>query len=379
MESPASVASRPALQPLRRKRPNYAVEEFRKNFSLVPSNFRQIDAGAGKVAGSSIFVTEQKTKKFRKLVLPIQAAVSISLLAWLFSRQDFRGRIVTVLFAADIRWLLAGFLLAGIVQFLCLLRWRIFLKMAGIEIRFAESAAIFFAGLFCNLFLPGGAGGDVVKIGLLAARGKDLGRCAISVLMDRLCGTVSMILLGSGLMSWQFGWLAEIPLVAGLVHAITVYLLVLAALIVLSVVLSSRRIVARLPARWPGRKRLVELTGVYSQCAVQWPRTLLAAGVSMAMLALYFLTYFCSGRAYGLELPPDKFLALMPAVDLISGLPVSLGGLGVREGVFTFLLGNLASVPGPLAVSISLGGYLMSALWGVPGAFFWLVKREDRP
>lgn len=297
----------------------------------------------------------------------------------LFSGPGFRGNLFATLLSAEPRWLLAGFLLAGIVQFLCLLRWRIFLKMAGIEIRFAESASIFFAGLFCNLFLPGGAGGDVVKIALLAARGKDLGRSAISVLMDRLCGTVSMILLWAGLMSWQFQWLAKSPLVAGLVQVTAVYLLVLTGLIVLSVVLSSPRIVGRLPARWPGRRQLVELTGVYSQCAVQWPRTLLTIGVSMAMLALYFLTYFCSGRAYGLELPPGKFLALMPTVDIISGLPVSLGGLGVREGLFTFLLGNLAAVPGPLAVSISLGGYLMSALWGVPGAFFWLVKREKRP
>ena len=320
-----------------------------------------------------------KLKKSRALIAILQASVSLCLLGALFSGPGFRGNLTSVLLSADPRWLLAGFLLAGIVQLLCLLRWRIFLKMAGIEIRFAESASIFFAGLFCNLFLPGGAGGDVVKIGLLASRGKDLGRSAISVLMDRLCGSVSMILVGAGLMSWQFLWLAKSPLVAGLVQVIAVYLLVLTGLIVLSVILSSRRIVGRLPARWPGRKRLVELSGVYSQCAVQWPRTLFAICVSMTMLALYFLTYFCSGRAYGLEIPPDKFLALMPTVDIISGLPVSLGGLGVREGVFAFLLGNLAAVPGPLAVSVSLGGYLMSALWGVPGAFFWLVRREDSP
>jgi uncharacterized membrane protein YbhN (UPF0104 family) len=95
------------------------------------------------------------------------------------------------------------------------------------------------------------------------------------------------------------------------------------------------------------------------------------------MLALYFLTYYCSARAYGMEVPMGQFLALMPAVDLISGLPVSLGGLGVREGLFVFLLGNLASVSGPLAVSISLGGYLMSALWGIPGAFYWAVNRRE--
>lgn len=339
-----------------------------------------VDAGGTQLAGWIIVVTEQKKKNFRKLVLPVQAAVSIALLAWLFTREDFRGRIVSVVFTADPRWLLAGFLLAGVVQFLCLLRWRIFLWMAGIEIRFAESASIFFAGLFCNLFLPGGAGGDVVKIGLLAAGGRDVGRSAISVLMDRLCGSVSMILLGSTLMAWQFRWLSTSPVVVGLVHSIVVYLAVLTALIALSVVLSARGIVERLPERWPGRNRLVELTGVYFQCAEQWPRTLRALGVSLAMLALFFLTYYCSSRAYGVDLAATKFLALMPTVDIISGLPVSLGGVGVREGMFVFLLGHLAGVAGPLAVSVSLCGYLMSAIWGLPGAFFWIVRRgEVRP
>jgi len=199
------------------------------------------------------------------------------------------------------------------------------------------------------------------------------------VVMDRLCGSVSMILLGAFLMSSQFSWLSKSPVVAGLFQTIAVYLSVLTGVIVLSVILSARGIVERLPGRWPGRKRLVELSGVYFECAVQWPRTLRALGISVVMLALYFLTYYCSSRAYSVDLSLGKFLALMPTVDIISGLPVSLGGVGVREGLFVFLLGNLAAVPGPLAVSISLCGYMMSALWALPGAFFWLVKREVRP
>lgn len=320
-----------------------------------------------------------KPKKTRILIFLLQAVVSITLLAWLFVGRDFRQQISTIIFSADLRWLLAGVMLAGLVQCLCLLRWRIFLRMAGIEIRFAESASIFFAGLFGNLFLPGGAGGDVIKIGLLATRGKEVGRSAISVLMDRLCGTVSMIVMGALLLSWQFPWLAKSPVVAGLVRAIIIYLSVLSGLIALSVLLSARGIVTRLPPRWPGRQKLVELSSVYFQCALQWPRTLRAIGISVVMMVAFFLTYFCSSRAYGVELSVPEFLALMPAVDMISGLPLSLGGVGVREGVFVFLLGHLASVPGPLAVSISLCGYMMSALWSVPGAFFWLVRREDRP
>jgi hypothetical protein len=312
------------------------------------------------------------------LILVLQAAVSLSLLAALLSGPGFRGKLSSVLLSADPRWLAAGFLLAGAFQILCLIRWRIFLKMAGVNIGLAESTGIFFAGLFCNLFLPGGAGGDVVKIGLLAARGHDAARATLSVIMDRLTGSVSMVVLGTALMAWKLPWLTTSPVVAGLIHAMGIFLSAVALLIVASVVLSARGIVSRLPARWPGRAKLIELSGVYFQCAIQWPRTLFAQLVSMVMLVLFFLTYYFSARAYGVDPGMGCFLALMPTVDIISGLPISLGGVGVREGVFTLLLGSLASVPAPTAIAISLAGYLMSALWGIPGAFLWLLHRRHK-
>lgn len=314
-------------------------------------------------------------KKSRALIA-LQAAVSLVLLAWLFSRPGFRGDLSSVLLSADLRWLAGGFLMAGIVQFLCLIRWRIFLKMAGVDIGLQEAAGIYFAGLFCNLFLPGGAGGDVVKIGLLAARRHDVARSALSVVMDRLAGSVSMIVLGGTLMAWKLPWLTTSPVVAGLVHVMALYLLTLGILIVLSVTLSARGIVSRLPSRWPGRAKLVELSGVYFQCAVQWRRTAFALGISLVMLWCFFMTYYFSSRAYGMDPGMGRFLALMPTVDILSGLPISLGGVGVREGVFVLLLGSLASVPSATAVSISLAGYLMSALWGIPGAFLWFLQRR---
>jgi len=314
-------------------------------------------------------------KKSRILIV-LQAAVSFALLAWLFSRPGLRGDLSAVLLSADPRWLAGGFLLAGVVQILCLARWRIFLRMAGVKIGVMESAGIFFAGLFCNLFLPGGAGGDVVKIGLLAARRHDVARSALSVVMDRLAGSVSMILLGGTLMAWNLPWLTTSPVVAGLVHVMALYLAVLGAMIILSVVLSARGIVSRLPLRWPGRAKLLELSGAYFQCAVQWPRTTSALGISVVMLACFFTTYYFSARAYGMDPGIGRFLALMPTVDILSGLPISLGGVGVREGVFVLLLGSLASVPSATAVSISLAGYLMSALWGIPGAFLWFLQRR---
>jgi len=199
---------------------------------------------------------------------------------------------------------------------------------------------------------------------------------ALSVVMDHLAGTVSMIVLGASLIAWKFPWLTASPVVAGLIHAIALCLSAFALLLVVSVSLSAPGISSRLPARWPGRAKVIELSGVYFQCAIQWPRTLFSLAVSLIMLALFFLTYYFSARAYGVDPGVGNFLSLMPAVDIISGLPVSLGGLGVREGLFAFLLGSLASVPPPTAIAISLAGYMMSAVWGLPGAFLWLLHRK---
>ena len=66
-------------------------------------------------------------------------------------------------------------------------------------------------------------------------------------------------------------------------------------------------------------------------------------------------------------MPVVEFFALMPAVDIISALPISLGGFGVREQLFVTLLADLWEVPAAQAVSISLGGALLSMLWGLFG------------
>ncbi len=317
------------------------------------------------------------SNKFRALVPVLQVIVSTALLAILVTRPDFRATLATVILSGEPRWLGAGFLLAGASQILALVRWRIFLKIAGLEISSAETAGIFFAGLFCNFFLPGGAGGDVVKIGLLATRGHDPARAAISVIMDHFAGSVSMVLLGSSLMAWKYSWLTSSPLVAEVVHGITFFLVAISLLVLASFVLSAPRIVVRLPAFWPGRAKLVELSGVYFQCAIQWPRTLFAQFVSGGMLMLLFLSYYFSARAYGIDPGLGRFLALMPTVEMISGLPVSLGGIGVRETVFVLLLGSLLGTPEPTAVVLSLAGYTMTVLWGIPGAFLWLLRRRS--
>jgi uncharacterized membrane protein YbhN (UPF0104 family) len=134
-----------------------------------------------------------------------------------------------------------------------------------------------------------------------------------------------------------------------------------------SFVISARGLTSRLPERLPGRKNILEFTSAYIQFVAAWRATLLASVISLVILLAYFATFYCSARAFGVHVPALDFFAIMPAVDIISALPVSLGGFGVRDKLFAVLLGDLSGVDEAKAVTLSLGGALLYLAWGLFG------------
>ena len=155
--------------------------------------------------------------------------------------------------------------------------------------------------------------------------------------------------------------------VAGLIRGVFVYLAAVVVLMAFSFLMSAKGFTRRLPQGFPGRKMILDFTEAYFQFVSAWRQTLLASLLSIVMLLAYFLTFYSSARAFGLAVPLSEFLAFMPAVDIISALPISLGGFGVREQLFATVLGDLWGAPAAQAVSISLGGASLSLLWGLFG------------
>ena len=71
-------------------------------------------------------------------------------------------------------------------------------------------------------------------------------------------------------------------------------------------------------------------------------------------------------------------LSIMPLVNTVTALPISFGGVGVRETLFQELLGNLARVsPAIAAVSASVG-FVIQASWGLLGAAIYLVSSHKK-
>ena len=301
------------------------------------------------------------------VLLFFQSLISVVLLVWIFWKEDFRTRTWQVLTSAHPGWLAAGFLVAGAGNLLGVVRWGIFLRVLGIRLPAWDVLRLSFVGLFFNNFLVGAVGGDAVKVVWLAAKGHRKTAALLSVLMDRMSGFGALILCSLIFMLLRWDWLMRSAVVAGLIKGVFFYLAAVIALMAFSFVMSAKGLTGRLPRRFPGRERIIEFTEAYLQFVTSWRQTLLASLLSVAMLLAYFLTFYFSARAFGLQVPVGEFFAFMPAVDIISALPISLGGFGVREQLFATVLGELWAAPAAQAVSISLGGASLSLLWGLFG------------
>ena len=303
----------------------------------------------------------------KKLLLILQLLVSSGLLAWLFQRHDLREQIGNVFNQAHPGWLLLGFLIAGFGNYLGIYRWGIFVRMLGLNLAPGEVLRMGLVGLFFNNFLVGAVGGDAVKIIWLAARGRKKALALMSVAMDRMSGILALVFCSLLFMTPRLEWLRQSHAVAGLIKVIFIYLLIIGALFLISLLVASKGLAKYIPKWGPGRDQMIELENAYRQFIGHWRQALIAGGVSVFMFLAYFLTFYCAARAFAVRVPIFDFLAIMPTVDIVSALPVSVGGFGVREHLFTVLLGDLCGIPSAQSVLVSLGGALLTMIWGLGG------------
>jgi uncharacterized membrane protein YbhN (UPF0104 family) len=82
-------------------------------------------------------------------------------------------------------------------------------------------------------------------------------------------------------------------------------------------------------------KRIPELYDIYRK---NWRLSLAGLAVSFLMLGAYFSSYYCGLRAVGGDTSFGTVMSAMPVIDAISGMPVSIAGVGVREKLFEVLL-----------------------------------------
>jgi uncharacterized membrane protein YbhN (UPF0104 family) len=253
--------------------------------------------------------------------------------------------------------------------------------------------------------MPGGTGGDVVRIFyLLKETPGRKAQALLAVLMDRLIGLIGLIFVAGAVIVWKWDWLTQgkpvphfefswlisygkmnlwlnqIPDTTKLLYFLLVILGATVVGIVTSFVITGFGLAHKLPAHFPKRDIFVDLSIAYNLYARAWKASLLTIVISFGVHICSFMMFYSAAMSLGARIPKIPlldFCAVMPIINTIASLPISVGGAGVREGLFQTLLNTLFGVAKADAVVISLLGASMVLFWGLIGGVIYLFYRPS--
>jgi len=287
--------------------------------------------------------------------------------------QEFSG----TLQKASWVWLCAALTAYGGVVLISIVRWHLLLEVAGAAVGWGRTAQLAVAGLFFNSVLPGVMGGDVMRA-FWAARDAPQARPAavVSILLERVLGLAATVLLGGALILPRWRELNQHPVThAGALAFVTVAGLLLLILMVLATPFSSRLLASDHSKGW--RKAAAEGAKACHVCLTHPVGA--GAGLMLSLMSQALLVGLFFAVAQAMALPANfwQLASVLPMVAMVTVLPISWNGLGLREAAFVTFLG-VFGVPAVQAVAISLTAFAVILAWNLFGGAVYLVTGVGR-
>lgn len=317
----------------------------------------------------------------KTIVTILQIAFTGGILAYLFRDGEKNRQILEALSHAHLAWIAAAFGCFGIVVTAGITRWKMLLRVQEIHIGWGRMASLFLIGVLFNPFMPGGTGGDVAKIFYLLKETPGRKPAAmLAVLMDRLVGLFGLILIAGTVIVLRYRWLTQTPVTATLLYTLLAIFAGSLGFILVSFAVTGFGLVHKLPQRMPLRDALVDLSVAYNQYGRAWGTTLTALLLCLPVHLGVFTLSYCVGRAFEASASLGTLMdywGIMPIVNTIASVPISIGGTGIREGLFVKLLGGLLGIPEAAALTISLTTYAVLIAWSLVGGIVYLFYRPS--
>jgi len=306
-------------------------------------------------------------------ILVLKILISTGLLGWLILKGAEAGSIEVLKKIDAMSFILAcgAHLLAFAIL---LLRWRIVLGINH-EVSITSLLRSYYIGMFSSNFLPGTVGGDFVRATYLYKIGIPFNELLLSSLIDRLLGLITTLVLCLAIYSFSSMDIldgqvdirsASIALVFCVAAPIIIFLLSEKILILLEK--------TRLKVSWLDRLR--DLSNLL-QIVHQNPLSLIyAIGLSLMSTLCIVLCYFILCRALGIELTFLTLCIVIPLSFIASSIPVSVGGLGIREGFIVYML-TLFGAAQEQAVALTLLYLTILIVITLPGGILIVRHSSD--
>jgi len=284
----------------------------------------------------------------RVWIVPLRLAASLVILTFLFHFID-----VTIFWPALRRlslplWFAILFGYLGVHVLGCF-KWAMMMNLAGIGLSPAQAGQGYFGGLFATLFLPSIVGGDLVRVGLtIRLRGNPPG-VVLGNLVDRIVDAAALVCVagvGASLIpdvvQSQSGRILRVT---------TIAIAVVSLVSLIGVAISARFAPVR---RWSYRTRreLVRLRQAFRSMLRQPQRVLVALSIGITVQTAFVLLTSVIASGCGLHVSLRVWLVAWPLAKLAALLPVTQGGIGVREAALAALATPFGAPP---AMTVAVG------------------------
>lgn len=287
------------------------------------------------------FVLNKKVRE--RLIFVFKVVLSLLAIIYVLKRVNF-GDIVNVIGSARDLFLVFAFLLFVASKLIAAHRTLLILRQYGIPISGWDNLKLYWTGMFYNLFLPGGIGGDVYKTVIINNMHKSgIKISAGSVITDRIAGVAALIVLAllcipftSLTSNYLWVTLAGVPVtIIGFISLILIFM--------------------------PGLKNITGKLLIWS----------FVVQIFQMLAILMILT------AFSIKAGQIEYLLIFLVSSVAAMLPISVGGIGIREIVFLKMSGYLL-LDQKIAVTISLTFYFITVLGSLFGLITALEKRKNK-
>ncbi len=320
--------------------------------------------------------------KSDKMGMLIRIVGSAALIYWIVTKIEW-SKVVEAAKHGSPVYFAAAFIAIQVTVVSSILKWKMLVDSSlnpdqSRNASLSKLGRFYYIGLFFNNFLPGSVGGDVVRVYYLG-RITGIPAATASVAFERLTSGFALVTIA--IFSSMYLESARRFLLPILAAIGVVILLVCFIRIWMKKRKNTKKISRDSHSKtksWINKVKngLVQTFSV----AMNYRRENFYWWLMIGILSMLFQ----AGLAWindllflslGIDVPWLELLMIITLISVITMLPISVNGLGVREGCYVLFFGGLG-VPVEIAVTVSLLFFVMVTISSLAGGLFWMAERE---
>jgi len=305
----------------------------------------------------------------------LRIAISIAILVFLFKNIDIRN-LTGIIKNADKLLVVISSLVFLSAYILAFLRWRMLLAALNIHLPLKRTIASYAAGLFFNLFLPSSIGGDFMRSVDLSVHTKKPKEIIATVFLDRLSGYIGLVILAVSVFFLGWDFLREESILFSL------FIIVLILVVVL-LVLFNKFIYGKIKSflKSPDSGQIRELlTDLHEEIHLfRNRRGVVVKNIALSVLiqAMTPASFYILAISLGIRISPIYFFVFLPIIGAITLLPISIGGLGLRDATAIYFFAK-AGVPKDMTFAMSLLNFSFIIIFGALGGLIYVFTVHHR-